>query len=100
MESLMEKVLYEGAVEFNSRTYGADASLTEMLSKPWKPANDFGLGGGGIARRMDDLPLIERYRYDDSHDDPHINHEIAVETPGRSRPLLTKHGKIIDDVDY
>ena len=31
MESLMEKVLYKGAVEFKSRTYGADASLTEML---------------------------------------------------------------------
>lgn len=39
MESLMEKVLYEGSVEFDSRTYGTDASLTEML---WTgPKKDF-----------------------------------------------------------
>jgi len=57
-------------------------------------AGNFGIGGGGIARHLPDLPLTERYRWDTSHSEPHLNFEIAIDTPGKRRPLLQKHTKI------
>lgn len=91
MESLMEKVLYKGAVEFKSRTYGADASLTEMLCKPWTPGlPSFGSGPSGpslgtglrpmrsteiFTTRLDDiepdLRLVEKFHpIDKGYKDP------------------------------
>lgn len=59
-----------------------------------KKSRDFGMGGGGIAREIDNTPLIERFRIDTSHDQSHINYEVGLNTLGRSIPLLTKHKKI------
>ena len=57
-------------------------------------ALSFGMGGGGIAKLIPETPLIERYRFDDSHSLPHINLEIGLMTSGKSIPLLTKHTKL------
>ncbi len=57
-------------------------------------ASSFGMGGGGIAKLIPETPLIERYRFDDSHGLPHINLEVGLMTSGNSIPLLTKHIKL------
>jgi len=55
-------------------------------------ANQFGIGGGGIAREVPGTGglLIERYR-PDSHEPfgDHVNLEIHLNTTGRGKPILS-----------
>lgn len=60
----------------------------------FKPAKEFNLGPG-IARRIDiNLPIIERFRYDESHGVPHINYEEILDIEGKRKKFLFKHLKI------
>jgi len=60
----------------------------------FKKSSDFGIGGGGIARKIDDTSLIERFRYDVTHEPAHTNYEITIDTMAKRKPLITKHNQI------
>jgi len=66
-------------------------------SKPdtgFKPAKDFGIGGGGIAHKVYGTPLIDRYRPDNHKPfGQHINIETML-------PFGKKKKKIIGNIHF
>lgn len=64
-------------------------------NKPYtgfKPAKDFGIGGGGIARKMPATPFIERYR------PPHIHKPFGFHVNGHViLPYGRKRKKIMSN---
>jgi len=55
------------------------------MSAPLIPAQNFNLGPG-LARPLDTLPLIERFRYDNHAPyGPHINCEVIMPLNGTNR---------------
>lgn len=61
-------------------------------NKPYtgfKPAKDFGIGGGGIANKVYGTPFIDRYRPDNHKPfGPHINMETMLPFGKKKRPIL------------
>ena len=57
MKNILENALNGETVSFNTRTYGVDASLTEMLFGPWGPVN---LNpAGAFFNRVDPIAPVE-----------------------------------------
>lgn len=52
--------------------------------------------GPGVGGYINDLPLIERFRYDESHGNPHLNYDIIIDTGLQRKPHLQRHTTIFD----
>src|SRR4030042_1852093 len=103
MESLIEKVLlYDKAVEFKTRTYGLDASLTKMLwtepSKDFDPRPmDYGFSGSNFGSGLSELNIEPRLT-----EVPNFK-EKEIEGPGcvgRNQYELDEGWKLQERLDY
>lgn len=61
-----------------------------------QPASNYGIGGGGYARKIPETNgLIERFRYDAGHkgyEEPHLNYHSILDTSTDSKPIVdNKH---------